>query len=265
MTRERATVNSQKKYQIRNKKRVLVSGFLGLLLIVILIFGGVKWIGGGVSHETMDKVLSRVSKDEIKGKDGTSHLIYRTDKWNLVLLNKWNPIAKDLKLDLARLDKGHEIDVRCQEDFLEMMKACQNAGNSPMVVSAYRTFDKQKMYYEGQVQNLIEQGKSEKAAKVEAAKEVALPGTSEHHLGLAVDIVDENMQELDKSQEKTRTQKWLIKNSWKYGFIVRYPKGKEALTGIIYEPWHYRYVGKEAAKEITEKNLCLEEYLANLK
>ena len=90
---------------------------------------------------------------------------------------------------------------------------------------------------------------------------MAVPGTSEHQLGLALDIVDVANQVLDERQENTEVQKWLMKNSWKYGFILRYPTDKSDITGISYEPWHYRYVGKEAAKEIYEAGICLEEYL----
>ena len=81
-------------------------------------------------------------------------------------------------------------------------------------------------------------------------------------MGLAVDIVDLNNQNLDSSQEDTEVQKWLMEHCWEYGFILRYPNGKSEITGIIYEPWHYRYVGKDAAKEITDAGICLEEYLA---
>ena len=98
-------------------------------------------------------------------------------------------------------------------------------------------------------------------AKVEAAKAVAIPGTSEHQLGLAVDIVDANMQDLTDEQENTETQKWLMANSWRYGFIHRYPNGRTDITGIIYEPWHYRYVGKDAAQDIFNRDITLEEYL----
>ena len=90
---------------------------------------------------------------------------------------------------------------------------------------------------------------------------MAIPGTSEHEIGLAVDIVDVKYQLLEENQEKTETQKWLMKNCWKYGFILRYPKDKQEITGVIYEPWHYRFVGKENAKMIMKNNLCLEEYL----
>ncbi|MCB6367700.1 M15 family metallopeptidase, partial [Intestinibacillus massiliensis] len=94
-----------------------------------------------------------------------------------------------------------------------------------------------------------------------AAVWVAVPGTSEHQLGLAVDLVSLSNQNLNHSQENTALQKWLMKNSWKYGFILRYPSDKSSITGIGYEPWHYRYVGKKAAKAIYEQGVCLEEYL----
>ena len=94
------------------------------------------------------------------------------------------------------------------------------------------------------------------------ARSVALPGTSEHELGLAVDIIDEFYTNLDAGQENTSTQQWLMANSWRYGFILRYPNGSTDITGIIYEPWHYRYVGLEYAKDIYERGLTLEEYIA---
>ena len=93
---------------------------------------------------------------------------------------------------------------------------------------------------------------------------MAVPGTSEHQLGLAVDIVDRSNQNLDESQEDTAVQQWLMAHSWEYGFILRFPTGKSDITGIIYEPWHYRYVGRDAAKEIYDRGICLEEYLDGL-
>jgi D-alanyl-D-alanine carboxypeptidase len=94
---------------------------------------------------------------------------------------------------------------------------------------------------------------------------VALPGTSEHQTGLALDIVSSNNQTLEKEQEDTPEQQWLINNSYKYGFILRYPSEKSNITGISYEPWHYRYVGRETAKIIHDSGICLEEYLDSLK
>ena len=91
------------------------------------------------------------------------------------------------------------------------------------------------------------------------------PGTSEHQLGLAVDIVADGYYVLDYTQAKTATQAWLMEHCWEYGFILRYPEDKQDITKIIYESWHYRYVGVDHAKAITENELCLEEYLEILK
>lgn len=93
---------------------------------------------------------------------------------------------------------------------------------------------------------------------------VALPGRSEHQTGLSLDIVAVDYPVLDVTQERRKEQQWLMKNSWKYGFILRYPKDKTSITKIGYEPWHYRYVGRKAAREMKKKNLCLEEYIDKL-
>ncbi len=105
-------------------------------------------------------------------------------------------------------------------------------------------------------------GYAQEDAQREAARSVAAPGTSEHQLGLAADIVDQSYQSLDDHQAETPVQQWLMAHSWEYGFILRYPPEKSETTGVIYEPWHYRYVGKEAAQAITRQGVCLEEYLA---
>ena len=102
---------------------------------------------------------------------------------------------------------------------------------------------------------------SRAAAEKEAAKEIAVPGTSEHQLGLAVDLMDEDYPYLNDHQANTGTQKWLMEHCHEYGFILRYPIGSTEITGIIYEPWHYRYVGVEIAQEIMNLGITLEEYL----
>ena len=141
------------------------------------------------------------------------------------------------------------------------MDAMRAEGLSPLICSSYRTNKKQQRLYSNEVSNYLARGYSQANAEIEARKWVAVPGTSEHQTGLAVDIVDTNYQLLDEKQEDTPVQKWLIKNSYKYGFILRYPSDKSNITGINYEPWHYRYVGKEVAKEIYERGICFEEYL----
>ena len=107
----------------------------------------------------------------------------------------------------------------------------------------------------------LAKGYSQSGAEREAAKVVAYPGTSEHHLGLAVDLVSDEHVALDEGAERTKGYQWLVSHCQKYGFILRYPNGATDITGIIYEPWHFRYVGKEAAEEIMERGITLEEYL----
>lgn len=164
-------------------------------------------------------------------------------------------------MDLVTLPNGLEIDKRCYDALMDMIDGCYDAGLTPVICSAYRTQDFQQTLHDNKVSEWMEQGYSREEAREKAGHQVAVPGTSEHQLGLAVDIVDVNYQLLDTNQENTAVQKWLLENSWRYGFILRYPTGQTDVTGIVYEPWHYRYVGKEYAQDIHEKGLCLEQYL----
>lgn len=183
------------------------------------------------------------------------------DGWQLLLVNPWNAMPEEYIPVLKQLDNGQAVDERCYEDLQAMMDACREGGYSPLICSSYRTQKKQESLFQNKISRLMAKGLSEEEARAEAAKVVAVPGTSEHQLGLALDIVDINHQVLDKSQEETGVQQWLMAHSWEYGFILRYPNDKSEITGIIYEPWHYRYVGRDAAQEIFEQGVCLEEYL----
>lgn len=183
-------------------------------------------------------------------------------EWNLVLANPWNKLPEDYTVQLADIAGGHRVDARIVDDLDAMMKDMAKDGCSAFVCSSYRTHSKQTTLYNNEVADYLARGYSEEDAAVEAAKWVAIPGTSEHQTGLAVDIMSNYYLVLDEGQEDTAEQKWLMENSYKYGFILRYPNNKSEITGINYEPWHYRYVGKEAAKEIYERGICFEEYLA---
>ena len=143
----------------------------------------------------------------------------------------------------------------------QMMAHCWWAGNRPVVCSVYRTPEKQEQLFAKAVAKWMGFGLSRADAEREAAQETAVPGTSEHQAGLAVDIIDAGYPKLNEKQASMPTQKWLMEHCWEYGFILRYPEDKSEITGIIYEPWHYRYVGVETAKVIHEQGLCLEEYL----
>lgn len=185
----------------------------------------------------------------------------------IMLVNPWNYVPEGYEPELKMLTKygyGRKVDVVCFDALMQMLNDCKAAGNDPLVCSGYRTYEEQVKLFNDKVDRVMKQGYDREEAERIAATEVAIPGTSEHHLGLAVDIVSYGNQNLNSSQEKTSTQKWLMEHSWEYGFILRYPKGTTDSTGIIYEPWHYRYVGLELAAELHELNLTLEEYLQML-
>lgn len=179
----------------------------------------------------------------------------------LTLVNFENTIPKDWKVDLVQLNNGQSVDRRIYDDLIAMLQAAKSEGLNPLICSSYRTNEKQERLYQNKVSEYLSQGYSKVEASDKAAFWVARPGTSEHQLGLAVDIVSTKNQRLDRSQENTVEQQWLIQNSWKYGFVLRYPTNKNSITGVGYEPWHYRYVGKEHAKKINELGVCLEEYV----
>lgn len=182
-------------------------------------------------------------------------------EWNLILVNPWNKIPDGFTVELKNMGYGHYIDRRAYDDWQAMFDAAYGAGYAPVVCSSYRTHETQTYLYWNKVEEYRGYGYEESEAQRLAGGWVAVPDTSEHQLGLALDIVDSNYRGLDRAQEDTAAQKWLMENSYKYGFILRYSSDKSDITGINYEPWHYRYVGKEAAKEIYEQGVCLEEYL----
>ena len=182
--------------------------------------------------------------------------------WYLVLVDNAHPIPEDAPdPEITYLDDSYGVDSRIYDDLLQMLEDARAAGLRPYVESAFRTRNHQEYIFGLRVQTFLDEGMTEEEADEAAAHWVSRPGTSEHQLGLAVDIVDEDMQTLEETQEQTPTQQWLMEHCWEYGFILRYPKEKVEITGVGYEPWHYRYVGKEAAARIRDLGLCLEEYL----
>lgn len=182
--------------------------------------------------------------------------------WNLVLVNRDHPLPSDFTTSLASLGEGHQVDQRIASDLRKMLEDGKRAGCDILIVSSFRTMEQQTRLYERKVEQMRSQGYSQERAVEEAGKIVAPPGTSEHQLGLAVDLADAGYTTLDERQEQTAGYQWLVRHCAEYGFILRYPGDKTEITGIIYEPWHFRYVGKEAAAEIMEREICLEEYLS---
>lgn len=183
----------------------------------------------------------------------------------LLLVNPWTPLPEDfVPGELVPVQNDQAVDARAYPDLQDMLQDMSQAGLSPLICSSYRSQERQQELYDNKVQRVMAEGVSREAAQAEAARWVARPGTSEHQTGLAVDIVSLSNQMLDETQESTPEFQWLAENAWKYGFILRYPNDKSEKTGIAYEPWHFRFVGKEAAEEMHDLGLCLEEYLESL-
>jgi D-alanyl-D-alanine carboxypeptidase len=235
------------KYKLK-KWCVLLLTSIGILIFCFIIFlymtNQNKSTVPANNQTTQQTQLPKPKKDEL-----------------LTLVNYQNQIPDNWQVDLVQLNNGQSIDKRAYPDLQQMMDDARAQGLSPFICSSYRTQAKQQKLFNNEVMSYQQQSSSQEEAEEKASFWVARPGTSEHQMGLAVDIVATSHQLLDESQEKTAEQQWLIENCYKYGFILRYPNDKNQITKVGYEPWHYRYVGKEHAKTIMQEGICLEEYL----
>ena len=209
-------------------------------------------------NEELKLQASKVSATE----DNAELLAGDSDGWCLALVNESHPLDTSYEpAELTQIDSERSVDSRMAESLQKMLDDGAAEGLSMYVTSAYRSYEQQTQTFNASMQNRLNQKMTPLEAYQETSMSVALPGTSEHATGLAVDIISTEYAALDDRQGDTEEQKWLMEHCWEYGFILRYPPEKSDITGIIYEPWHYRYVGKDAAKEITEQGITLEEYL----
>ena len=180
--------------------------------------------------------------------------------WQIRLVNRDNPLPDDFTVELENIDASRKFDKRAIGSLKQMILDMRSQGiKNIWAQSTYRSIEYQKGLYEKSINKYLEQGKSQEEAERLTDEYINKPGTSEHHLGLAVDF-----NNVDEGFENTKAYKWLLENASDYGFVLRYPKEKEDITGIEYEPWHWRYVGPEHAKKMEEQNLCLEEYVLGL-
>ena len=177
-----------------------------------------------------------------------------TGSWELTLVNAQNPIGEAVPEDLAELEGGRYFDGRAVDALKEFIAAARAEGLSVCLSSTYRSYSEQSYLFTRKVGQCGGDGAA-------AARIVTRPGTSEHQLGLCADITDKYYEVKTRDLEKTALFQWMYAHCQEYGFILRYPADKESVTGVMYEPWHFRYVGKEAAAYIMENNLCLEEFL----
>lgn len=256
------------KYRIRKARKpekIFVVSCASILVIGFL--GGValgRYVEGRKAQETMQKETTKYEalKEEYDSvQKQAQDRNEETRPWYLMLVNQSHPMEQGYTPELANIDESHQIDKRVLEPLQKMLQAASDEGYSLYVCSAYRSVERQEELFNESMIGYVNQGMTYYQAAVETAKSIAWPGESEHATGLAMDIISTDYSGLDDKQGETDDQQWLMKHCYEYGFILRYPKDKSDETGIIYEPWHYRYVGVEAALAIRDQGVTLEEYL----
>ena len=257
-----------RKRQLRRKRRKNQIRWLNLLVIIcfVWILGNVVFYNAkGITalwknfKQSEDLYVAPISSERGNTRqDEAIHNIPQSSDWNLIVVNPWNEIPDNYSVTFTELSNGQKVDSRIYPDLQEMFDDMRAEGIYPVVREGYRTAEEQQAILDERIQRYMNEGYSRPMAEMAAKEWVAVPGTSEHQLGIAVDI------NADKSRAvNEEVYQWLAENAYKYGFILRYPQGKEDITGNAYEPWHYRYVGKEAAEEIYNDQICLEEYMEN--
>ncbi len=188
---------------------------------------------------------------------------FEQNDWRLLLINKQHPIPEDYTFTLGNIKtmKGTmQCDERIIDDLLAMMQAAKDEGVNLAICSPYRDLKYQEVLFNRKIEAYMGKGMSYMEAYKLSSQAVTVPGASEHQLGLAIDIVCDTYQVLDEGFGETPAGRWLKEHCSEYGFILRYPEGKEYITSIEFEPWHFRYVGKDAAGVIMSQELCLEEF-----
>lgn len=246
------------KFKIVNKNKfifTLLTIILILLFIIILIV-----INSNKKNNKTEDLKQNAIEVSTNVDDNTNHEIKEITDWRLILVNIDNALPEDYKIELEDIDQYRQFDARAIQELKKMVESERKSGASGMwVQSGYRSIELQTKVFNEQVQEYINQGKTKEEAEKLTLKIINKPGTSEHNLGLAVDF---NYANYDF--EETTAFKWLKENAEDYGFILRYPKDKVEITKVNYEPWHWRYVGVENAKEINKLGYCLEEYIEYL-
>ena len=183
------------------------------------------------------------------------------DMWCLILTNAEYPVPEDYEVELEAIPGTEQsVDKRIYEPLMTMIGDMKDQGLSPIVCSGYRTLDKQEKLFNRKVLSFVKAGHTKEESYNLARQTISIPGSGEHCLGLAVDFYTRRYHKLERAFEDTPESKWLVEHAQDYGFVMRYGENKTDITGIQYEPWHYRYVGVEAAKYMKDNELSLEEF-----
>ncbi len=213
---------------------------------------------------SLDDLLEQSVGNDMMEPEPETENEFKKDDWNLLLVNKQHTIPEEYTFTLGTIKGSMQCDERIISPLTEMFSQAKKDGVNLIVCSPYRDIHRQEFLFNRKINHYLNQGYSFMDAYKTASITVTVPGASEHQVGLAVDIICDNYSALDEGFGNTEAGKWLKENSKNYGFILRYPQGKENITGIQYEPWHFRYVGKEAATIIMEQDITLEEFIESL-
>lgn len=189
---------------------------------------------------------------------------FSKDDWRLVLINKQHSIPEDYTFELDYITGNLQCDERIIDDLRDMLQAALEDDVNLEIRSPYRDEARQEMLFGRKINLYMSKGMSYVEAYRLGSQIVMVPGASEHQIGLALDIVSDKYDALDEGFGETEAGIWLAENSYRYGFILRYPLGEEYITGVEYEPWHFRYVGVDAATVITQRGITLEEFWEEL-
>ena len=223
-------------------------------------------VQNGVDQFSLDDILeANEAKEQTSAvTDETVEQKLTADDWRLLLVNKQHPVPENYTFTPGKITGNMKCDARIIDDLMAMMEAAKADGINLMVCSPYRDYNRQTVLFNRKIDYYMNKGYSYLEAYKISSITVTVPGASEHQIGLALDIVSDTYPYLEIEFGETQAGKWLNKHNCEYGFILRYPLGKEYITGIQYEPWHFRYVGKEAATAIMSQGITLEEFLEDL-
>lgn len=259
MQRERRRERRKKSLQSKKRRRILIGGAAVVLAGVLAVWGTRARQSG---EPVYGKHIQAQQNTKQNKEQGTGAAMQETDRL-LLLVNKEHALPEDYEIQLYWLqNKSCAVSVEMYDALKEMLTDGSTDGREFVVASGYRDADFQQKLLDEDIEASMEsEGLTYQQAYEKETRETMPPGYSEHETGLAVDIVSLNYQILDEQQEYTPENQWLRENCSRYGFILRYPKGKEDITGIDYESWHFRYAGRAAAKEIMSRGITLEEYL----
>lgn len=216
-----------------------------------------------IDQFTLDDILKANEVTQVEQSVVKKSKLSATD-WQLVLVNKQHPVPEDYTFTLGTITGNMKCDVRIIDELMAMLQAARDAGVNLVICSPYRDYNRQTVLFNRKIDYYMDKGYSYMEAYKIASITVTVPGASEHQIGLALDIVSDKYSQLEVEFGDTEAGIWLQNHSFEYGFILRYPLGKEHITGIQYEPWHFRYVGVEAATAISKQGITLEEFLEEL-